>query len=421
MRTASMLAAPLLAAVLGAQPPAAERRVFLEPVEQKKDVPYVPTPPEVVEAMIALAGVKKGDVVYDLGCGDGRIVIAAARISGVRGVCVDIDPERIEESRANARSAGVADRIRFVRADLFEVPFSDATVVMLYLLPDVNLRLRPRLQRDLRPGTRIVSHAFSMGDWKPRRQIDVGDPPSDRPVYLWVVPGRRPARSSAPSAGPGVLRYNDPEARRAASASPAPARTETEEEPSMRSSRAAAASLSVVVSLALVPGVTPAPVKDVPYVPTPPEVVERMIQLAAVRSGDVLYDLGCGDGRIVIAAVKKPGVRGVCVDIDPERIAESKRNAAAAGVTDRIRFVEGDLFKVPIADATVMTLYLMPDVNMRLRPRLLSELRPGTRIVSHAFDMGDWTPEERVTVDLQPQTYVLYRWTVPEKKTTRAR
>jgi ribosomal protein L11 methylase PrmA len=142
-----------------------------------------------------------------------------------------------------------------------------------------------------------------------------------------------------------------------------------------------------------------------------------MIQLAGVKSGDVVYDLGCGDGRIVIAAVKTAGVRGVCVDIDPERIAESKRNAEAAGVADRIRFVEGDLFKVPFDDATVMTLYLMPDVNMRLRPRLLGELKPGTRVVSHAFDMGDWTPEQRVVVEVAPQTYVLYRWVIPPRQT----
>ena len=180
------------------------------------------------------------------------------------------------------------------------------------------------------------------------------------------------------------------------------------------------ASLAIVAAGAVSTAAAPPLVKDVPYVPTPPEVVERMLQMAAVKTGDVLYDLGCGDGRIVIAAVKKPGVRGVCVDIDPERIADSKRNAEAAGVTDRIRFVEGDLFKVPFTDATVMTLYLMPDVNMRLRPRLLSELKPGTRVVSHAFDMGDWTPEERVVVDLQPQSYVLYRWTIPEKKATQA-
>lgn len=174
----------------------------------------------------------------------------------------------------------------------------------------------------------------------------------------------------------------------------------------------ALAALLVTTPLSAAPPV----VKDVPYVPTPPEVVQRMLHLGGVKSGDVLYDLGCGDGRIVIQAVKIPGVRGVCVDIDPERIAESKRNAEAAGVMDRIRFVEGDLFKVPFTDATVMTLYLMPDVNMRLRPRLLGELKPGTRIVSHAFDMGDWTPEERVVVELSPSTYVLYRWTIPEKK-----
>jgi ribosomal protein L11 methylase PrmA len=184
----------------------------------------------------------------------------------------------------------------------------------------------------------------------------------------------------------------------------------------MRSKKAAAAGVCLAALLAAGFAFPAGVVKDVPYVPTPPEVVQRMLEMAGLKSGDVLYDLGCGDGRIVIAAVKTPGVRGVCVDIDPERIAESKRNAAAAGVTERIRFVEGDLFKVPISDATVMTLYLMPDVNMRLRPRLLGELRPGTRIVSHAFDMGDWTPEERVTVELQPQTYVLYRWTIPEKK-----
>jgi len=411
----SLLVAALLAAGPSAQAPEAAPRVFLKAPEQKKDVPYVPTPPEVVSAMVALAEVKSGDVVYDLGCGDGRIVIAAVRIAGVRGVCVDIDPERIADSREKARAAGVEDRIRFVRGDLFAVPIADATVVMMYLLPDVNLRLRPRLQLELRPGTRVVSHAFSMGDWKAHDQIDVGEPPDERPVYLWVIEGRRRSGARAPTAAPAVFRYKDPERRSPGAAAPG----QRGEERSMRSRRAVAASLSVVVSLALVPGAAPAPVKDVPYVPTPPEVVQRMIQLAGVKSGDVLYDLGCGDGRIVIAAVKTPGVRGVCVDIDPERVAESKRNAEAAGVTDRIRFVEGDLFKVPFSDATVMTLYLMPDVNMRLRPRLLSELKPGTRIVSHAFDMGDWTPEERVTVDLQPQTYVLYRWTIPQKKATR--
>jgi SAM-dependent methyltransferase len=180
-----------LGASAAAQDPPGERRVFLKPREAKKDVPYVPTPPAVVQAMIEMAGVKKGDVVYDLGCGDGRIVIAAVRTPGVRGVCVDIDPDRIAESRTNARAAGVEGRITFVRGDLFQTPIADATVVMMYLLPEVNMRLRPRLRSELRPGTRIVSHAFSMGEWKPTRTIEVGEPPQGAPVYLWVIPPRQ--------------------------------------------------------------------------------------------------------------------------------------------------------------------------------------------------------------------------------------
>jgi SAM-dependent methyltransferase len=189
-RALSTLAAAFALAVPArGQEPAPERRVFLKPREAKKDVPYVPTSPEVVRAMIALAAVKSGDVVYDLGCGDGRIVIAAVQVAGVRGVCVDIDPERIADSRRNAAAAGVEDRIRFVRGDLFQVPIADATVVMMYLLPEVNLRLRPRLRTELRPGARVVSHAFSMGSWKPDREIEVGEPPANTPVYLWRVPG----------------------------------------------------------------------------------------------------------------------------------------------------------------------------------------------------------------------------------------
>ena len=190
---ALVLAACALAVLAHGQEPPAERRVFLKPREAKKDVPYVPTSPEVVKAMIALAAVRAGDVVYDLGCGDGRIVIAAVQVAGVRGVCVDIDPERIVDSRRNAAAAGVQDRIRFVQGDLFQVPIADATVVMMYLLPEVNLRLRPRLRTELRPGSRVVSHAFSMGSWKPDREIEVGEPPANTPVYLWLVPrGGRP-------------------------------------------------------------------------------------------------------------------------------------------------------------------------------------------------------------------------------------
>ena len=149
-------------------------------------VRYEPSPMPVVEAMTELAAVKAGDLVYDLGCGDGRIVIAAARL-GARGVCVDIDPLRIADARENARQAGVAERIQFRNEDLFAVDLREATVVMLFLSADFNLKLRPRLQA-LRPGTRIVSHWHSMGDWKPQKALSVPRDSREHPVYLWVIP-----------------------------------------------------------------------------------------------------------------------------------------------------------------------------------------------------------------------------------------
>jgi SAM-dependent methyltransferase len=151
---------------------------------RKPDVPYEPTPPKVVDEMLQLANVGASDVVYDLGCGDGRIVIEAAK-RGARGVGVDIDPRRIREARANARAAGVEDRVEFREGDLFETDVSPATVVTLFLWPHVNLRLRPQLLAQLRPGTRVVSYYHDMGDWKPRATVDAGR----ANVYLWVIEG----------------------------------------------------------------------------------------------------------------------------------------------------------------------------------------------------------------------------------------
>lgn len=150
---------------------------------------------------------------------------------------------------------------------------------------------------------------------------------------------------------------------------------------------------------------------DVPYVPTRPEVVNAMLKLANVTSKDVVYDLGCGDGRIVITAAKKYGASGKGIDINPERIAEAKANAAEAKVGDKVKFVVADLFKTDFSPASVVTLYLLNSVNMRLRPLLLSQLKPGTRIVSHAFDMGDWKPEKTMEVD----GATIYLWTIPKK------
>ncbi len=155
----------------------------------------------------------------------------------------------------------------------------------------------------------------------------------------------------------------------------------------------------------------PQPQLDVPYVPTPQAVAEQMLAIANVNKNDVLYDLGSGDGRIVIAAAQKYGTRGVGIDINPERIKEANANARQAGVTDDVEFRQQDLFQTDLSEATVVTLYLLPEVNLKLRPKLLKELKPGTRIVSHAFDMGDWQPERVEKVDGS----TIYYWVVPKK------
>ena len=151
------------------------------------DVVFVPTPGDIVDTMLRMAAVSKKDTVYDLGCGDGRIVITAAQRYGARGVGIDIDPERVAEATENVRKAGVADRVKIIQGDLFEADISAATVVTLYLLSDLNVKLRPKLLRDLKPGVRVVSHAFSMGDWKPARTEEI----SGTTVYLWHIPARK--------------------------------------------------------------------------------------------------------------------------------------------------------------------------------------------------------------------------------------
>ena len=167
--------------------------------------------------------------------------------------------------------------------------------------------------------------------------------------------------------------------------------------------------LGFAAGCARVPGV------EVPDVRTPPEVVVEILRLARVGPGDTVYDLGSGDGRIVIAAARDFGARGVGVELDPDLVAQSEKNARRAGVAEKTRFLLQDIFEADISEATVVTLYLSPDVNLRLKPRLLSQLKPGSRIVSHDFPIAGWTPERVVNFKGPERTHVLSLWIVPPR------
>lgn len=185
MRVTSALLASLLlslpAAVL------AQAAAATATAERRPDVIYVPTPETVVDAMLKMAKVRKGDVLYDLGSGDGRIPIRAARQYGIKATGIDIDPVRIAEANANAKAAGVTNLVTFKQADLFTSDFSDASVITLYLLDSLNEKLRPKLLAELKPGTRIVSHDFRMGDWKPEAEQLV----DGKMIYFWTIPARK--------------------------------------------------------------------------------------------------------------------------------------------------------------------------------------------------------------------------------------
>lgn len=183
---------------------------------------------------------------------------------------------------------------------------------------------------------------------------------------------------------------------------------------------ATATGLSLLPGPGLLAQDVPAPPSlDVPYVPTPQQVVDRMLALAKVNKNDVLFDLGCGDGRIIVTAAKEYGARCTGIDLDPKRIAEAKANARKAGVEKQVTFRVGDLFETDLSNASVVTLYLLPSINTKLRPRLWQQLKVGTRVVSHAFDMGpEWPPEKKDEVDGR----TIYFWTITQanKKAVKA-
>ena len=183
MRTPRIQLLSVFLLALGLAAGAAAQVPGQEAPTRRPDVIYVPTPQEVVDAMLDVAKVGPDDLVYDLGCGDGRIVVTAAKKFGARGIGIDIDPQRIKEANENVAAAGVGDKVEIRQADLFETDLSQASVVTLYLLSSLNLKLRPKLWKELKVGSRVVSHAFSMGDWEPEQTLDV----NGRTVYFWTI------------------------------------------------------------------------------------------------------------------------------------------------------------------------------------------------------------------------------------------
>ena len=181
--TTRVLALALILSVASV-PSALAQAATQEAATRRPDVIFVPTPEEVVEAMLQVANVTKNDIVYDLGSGDGRIPVTAAKKYGARAVGIEIDPQRIKEANENVAKNNVGDKVKIMNADLFTTDISEATVVTLYLLPSLNVKLMPKLMKELKPGTRIVSHAFDMGDWKPEKELDV----NGRKVYFWTIP-----------------------------------------------------------------------------------------------------------------------------------------------------------------------------------------------------------------------------------------
>lgn len=369
-----------------------EHKVYLWTTPLKKelkyirepDILYVPTPPEVVDKMLEMAQVKKDDLLYDLGCGDGRIVVTAAKKYGCKAVGYDIDPNRVRESRKNVDSNNVGDLVTIEQKDVFTLDLSKANVITLYLLPSLNVKLIPQLEK-LKPGSRIVSHDFDMRGVKPDKVVQVFSKKDDRQhtVYLWTTPLKKVKNNDefvdSLTVGKFGVELN---------------KQEQEQEEAYESR-------------------TP----DVMYVPTPMEVVDKMMELAKVTKDDLVYDLGCGDGRIVISAAKKYGCKAVGYDIDPNRVKESRENVDANDVGDLVTIKQKDIFTLDLSKANVITLYLLPSLNVKLIPQL-EKLKPGSRIVSHDFDMKGIKPDKIIKITPKDgyREHEIYLWTTPLKK-----
>ncbi len=374
-----------------------------EPKEEPKkevrlDVPYVPTPETVVEAMLKLGSVTDQDVVYDLGCGDGRIVITAVKkYKAKKGVGIELFPDRVKLSKENAKKEGVSDKVEIREGSVLDLTdVSEASVVTLYLLPNINEQLMPMLKKTLKPGSRIVSHDFKMGDWKAEKEITTKGDGREHIIYLWTIPGEtKPIEVKKEEPKKEIVKKEEPkkeEPKKEIVKKDEPKKEEPKKEIVKKEEK------TIVV----------------PYVPTPQKVVDEMLKMANVKPGEIIYDLGCGDGRILVTAAQKYKASGWGLDLNPERIKDSEMNAKKAKVDNRLAFAQGDVLKLKdVSEANVVTLYLLPEVNRRLAPVLQKTLKPGSRVVSHDFDMGDWKEDKKIdVVDETGTSHTIYLWTI---------
>jgi predicted RNA methylase len=457
--------------------------------QEGKDVVWVPTPQALVDRMLDMAKLTPNDIHYDLGSGDGRTVITAAKRGSI-AFGVEFNPKMVELSRANAEKEGVTGKATFVQGDIFQTDFSKANVITLFLLPELNERLRPTIL-DMKPGTRVVSNSFSMGSWQPDERAEVTE---DCRGYcramLWIVPAkvdgawtfergtssstlslkqefqsftgtitdgnvitpvtggtlkgdeiaftaagveftgkvdggtiagttksgetwqaRRPAPAAVAQAP--VAQPPAPQAPAAAPETPAP-EAPAPKEPAAEAAPAASPDKAAKTE----PGAFEPQIsqdgKDVVWWPTANTLVNKMLDLAKLTPKDRLVDLGSGDGRTVIAAAKR-GSTALGVEFNPKMVALSQANAKKAGVSDKATFRRGDFFRIDFSKADVLTLFLLPELNERLRPTIL-RMKPGTRVVSNTFEMGDWEPDQVAAVEDDCQTYCkALLWIVPAR------
>lgn len=434
------LALCLVAAVLGTavsrtgvharQTPPAQKPSPPQVGQPGKDVEWVPTPRALVDAMLDMAKVTSEDYLIDLGSGDGVTVITAAR-RGTRALGIEYDPELVELSARKAAEAGVSHKATFVKADLFQTDFSQASVITMFLLPALNIKLRPTLL-NLKPGTRVVSNTFTMEDWRPDETATIKDCTTWCTALMWIIPAKVEGTWRLPQ---GELKLSQQFQMLSGTlgSTPVSGRIRGDQVTFsagnltydgrvngnvMRGSSTGgndwtAELANFPTETRYVPQVYQAG-KDVEWVPTPQPLVEKMLTLAKVTPQDYLIDLGSGDGRVVIGAARR-GTNALGIEYNPDLVALSARNAAEAGVSHKAAFVKGDLFETDFSQASVVTLFLMPALNLNLRPTLLN-MKPGTRIVSNTWTMGNWQSDGFATLD-DPCTgwCMAFLWIVPAK------